>query len=94
MEGAGRRQLEGKGRLAGAGGWLLATAVGRLSRWSRGITLVPATGEEVNLGNRAVAQGMLTVPSSSYRYGVTGPYVTVFTKLEPAAVPSLTRLTY
>lgn len=59
MEGAGRRQLEGKGRLAGAGGWLLATATGRLSRWSRGIALVPATGDEGNLGNRAVAQGVL-----------------------------------
>lgn len=93
MEGAGRRQLEGKGRLAGAGGWLLATAAGRLSRWSRGIALVPATGDEVNLGNRAVAQGMLAV-SSSYHYGVTGPSVRVSTKLEPAAVPSLTRMAY
>lgn len=42
VEGAGRRQLEGKGRLAGAGGWLLATALGMLCRWSHGITLVPA----------------------------------------------------
>lgn len=66
MEGAGRRQLEGKGRLAGAGDWLLATALRMLSRWSRGIEFVPAPGDEANLGSRAAVQGMLTVPLSPY----------------------------
>lgn len=97
MEGAGRRQLEGKGRLAGAGDWLLATALRMLSRWSRGITFVPAPGDEANLGSRAVAQGMLTVPhnmSSYYPWGVTGPCVRASTEMEPAGLPSLAMLTY
>lgn len=58
-EGAGRRQPEGKGRLAGAGDWQRATALVNVQQTVPGIKLLPANRTEANLGSGAADQAVL-----------------------------------